>query len=168
MNIGASHTLQQFWQRLAPREQRAVRILALVLAVVVFYLALWVPLQRSISRLRAEVPRQAGELAIMRAQAALVQDLRRGSPPAAPAGGLTGLIERSSTAHGLRAAFSRIDAEGANGVRVQIDASSFNAILVWLTELQQQNAVRVESATFERHTLAGSVSARLVLRGPGA
>lgn len=167
MNIPVPANLHHFWRRLAPREQRALRVLALVLALLLCYLAIWAPLQRSLARLRTDVPRQASELAVMRAQAALVEELRRQPAPAAPVGGLSGLVERSSAAHGLRPALTRVDVEGANGVRVQVDGASFTGLLVWLAELQQQNAVRIESATFDAHTTVGSVSARLLLRGPG-
>jgi type II secretory pathway component PulM len=44
----------------------------------------------------------------------------------------------------------------------------FNALITWLASLQSQGGVRIEKATFEAQATAGTVNARLVLRGAGA
>jgi len=44
----------------------------------------------------------------------------------------------------------------------------FNALITWLAGLQNQGGVRIEKATFEAQAAAGTVNARLVLRGAGA
>jgi len=43
----------------------------------------------------------------------------------------------------------------------------FNALIGWLGNLQTQGGVRVEKASFEAQATAGTVNARLVLRGVG-
>jgi general secretion pathway protein M len=159
--------LQAKWERLAPRERRAVGILAGVMAFVLLYFLVWSPLQRSLTRLRVDVPNEQGQLLRMRQQAAQVAQIRLKAPAPQISGNLIPNIEQSATAHGLRASFTRLEPEGANGVRIQVDGASFNALIGWLSEAQKQYALRTEQATFEAHAAPGTVNARLTLRAAG-
>jgi general secretion pathway protein M len=100
----------------------------------------------------------------MREMAGQVSRLRREAPAPLVTGSLLPTIEQSAAAHGLRAAFTRLEPEGANGVRIQVEGAPFNALIGWLADTQKQYAVRTEQATIEAHAMPGTVNARLVLR----
>ena len=61
-----------------------------------------------------------------------------------------------------------MEPDGTNGARLSLDGVHFNALITWLASLQSQGGVRIEKATFEAQATAGTVNARLVLRGAGA
>lgn len=152
------------WGRLAPRERQAAGALGGVLLLALLYLLIWSPLQRSLTRLRVDVPNEQAQLLRMREQAAQVAQFRRETPAPQASGSLIPNIEQSAATHGLRAAFTRIEPEGSNGVRIQVDGAPFNALIGWLADVQKQYALRTDQAAFETHAVPGTVNARLTLR----
>jgi general secretion pathway protein M len=166
MNFAWIEPWRARWNALGARERRVLTALAGFLAVVLFYLLVWSPVQSGVAGARARLASVQGQLAQVREQAALVASVRntpRVTPPANP----VAAVEQAAERHGLRAQMKRADAEGAGRVRVQLEGASFSALTAWLAELQQAG-LRAESATFERHAAPGTVNARLLLRSQGA
>jgi general secretion pathway protein M len=156
--------LQSRWERLASRDRQIAGAVAGVMAIALLYLLVWSPLQRSLARLRLDVPNEHAQLQRMREMSEQVSRMRREAPAPLVTGSLLPTVEQSATAHGLRAAFTRLDPEGSNGVRIQVDGAPFNALIGWLADAQKQYALRAEQATIEAHAVPGSVNARLILR----
>ncbi|HLQ26188.1 MAG TPA: type II secretion system protein M [Acidiferrobacterales bacterium] len=154
------------WQSLQPRERFALTIAGVVLLIVVFYLLLWSPIQRDLASLRVTVPQDRAKLTVMRAQALQVARLRTASAQS-PSDNLLSALEQSAATRGLRQYIGRIEPEGANGARVVIEEVNFNNLLTWLVDLQGRG-IRVENAVLQRKSNPGAVSARLLLRSPGA
>ena len=152
------------WLRLAPRERRVIALGAALIVAVAVYLFVLAPFSRSLAKLRTEVPQLRTQLAVMREQAALIESLRRGGSARAQAAKLPALAEQAAGTHGLRAVITRIEPEGANGLRIAIEGAPFNAMLAWLAELQQRSGLRVETAAIESQETPGTVNARLTLR----
>jgi general secretion pathway protein M len=166
MNFAWIEPWRARWNALGARERRVLTALAGFLAVVLFYLLVWSPVQSGVAGARARLASVQGQLAQVREQAALVASVRntpRVTPPANP----VAAVEQAAERHGLRGQLKRVDAEGAGRIRVQLEAASFSALTAWLAELQQAG-LRAESATFERHAAPGTVNARLLLRSQGA
>jgi len=155
------------WLRLAPRERGIIVTGGVLVAAVAIYLFVLGPSYRSLVRLRAEVPQERAQLALMREQAAVVERLRRSPSGGAPAAQLSALAEQAAGAHGLREAITRVEKEGDNGVRIALEKASFNAMVAWLTDLHQRSGLRVETAAIESQESAGTVTARLLLRARG-
>ena len=166
MNFAWIEPWRARWNALGARERRVLTALAGFLAVVLFYLLVWSPVQSGVAGARARLASVQGQLAQVQEQAALVASVRntpRVTPPANP----VAAVEQAAERHGLRGQLKRVDAEGAGRVRVQLEGASFSALTAWLAELQQAG-LRAESATFERHAAPGTVNARLLLRSQGA
>jgi len=166
MNFAWIEPWRARWNALGARERRVLAALAGFLAVVLFYLLVWSPVQSGVAGARARLASVQGQLAQVQEQAALVASVRntpRVTPPANP----VAAVEQAAERHGLRGQLKRVDAEGAGRVRVQLEGASFSALTAWLAELQQAG-LRAESATFERHAAPGTVNARLLLRSQGA
>lgn len=158
--------LTELWNGLEARERRLLRIGAVLLALVLLYTGLLVPIQVELRRLRSAVPEARHQLAEMRAQAAAVQPLRgRQARPPAP-GTLVPIVEQSASARGLRASITRLEPDGSNGLRLAVEAIPFNGLLAWLADLQNEHALLVESVQLDAAT-AGAVSGRVNLRVSG-
>ena len=164
MSNAVVQQLRNAWGMLEPRERRLAMIGGAVLALILIYLMLLVPLNQQLTRLRNSVPEAQLQLAQMRAQAATVQPLRgRTASPPAP-GTLVSVIDQSATGHGLRKQLSRLEADGSNSAQITADAVSFNSLITWLSELREAHAIVVDNLTLDAHSVAGTVNARLRLR----
>jgi general secretion pathway protein M len=164
MNNALLTRLRDAWGALAPGERRLALAGAVLLAVLVLYLALWLPIKQDLARLRAGVPEQQAQLARMRSQAAMIQPLR-GRTGAAPAPGmLLPAVEQSATARGVKGFLTRMEADGANAVQIQAEAAPFNSLIAWLAELQENQALVVDNATLDAHSGPGLVHGRIRLR----
>lgn len=168
MKTAAIDHLRAYWQRLSPRERRLAVAAGALLLAVSLYMLLWLPLQRDLAHLRTETPKAHAQLEWMRAQAPLAKQLRQRGAARTNAAGLLPAVERSATAHGLKANIARLEPEGERGLRVALDAVPFNTLVLWLAELQKDHAIAVEEATLEAHTSPGLVNARLRLRAAAA
>jgi type II secretory pathway component PulM len=151
-----------------PQRERWMVIGAAIGLLILLYLSLWLPWQIKISKLRATVPQEKIQLAQMRVQAMEISQLRASGRVPASGGNLLANLEQSATANGIRGRITRMEPDGTNGARLSLDGVHFNALITWLASLQSQGGVRIEKATFEAQATAGTVNARLVLRGAGA
>jgi len=153
-----------WWRGLQPRERLMVGGGGAVLALFLFYLLLWAPLQRDLARLRVEAPKAAEQLTWMRSQAGRINQLRAQAPTQLKGGGLLSFVEQSATAFNIKQNIKRVEPEGSNAVRLVVDGVSFNNLVSWLGNLHKQGGVRVDNATFEGQATPGIVNARLLLR----
>jgi len=167
MNLPWIEPWRARWKALGGRERRALALLAGFLGIALFYLLVWNPVRSGVSGARARLSAVQTQLARVQEQAALVERLRR-TPRVAPPANPVAIAEQAAARHGLRERMKRIDPDGSRAVRIQIEDAPFAAVMAWLVELQQQNGLRAESASFERHANPGSVNARLLLRAQGA
>jgi general secretion pathway protein M len=151
-----------------PQRERWMIIGVAIGLVMLLYLTLWLPWQSEINKLRTTVPQEKIQLAQMRVQAMEISQLRASGRVPASGGNLLANLEQSATANGIRGRITRMEPDGANGARLSLDGVHFNALITWLASLQSQGGVRIEKATFEAQATAGTVNARLVLRGAGA
>lgn len=156
--------LREAWGKLAPRERHLVMTGGVVLGVTLLYLLLWLPVQKDLARLRVSVPEERAQLQRMRLQAASINPLRARSGTKPPAGTLLTVIEQSATARGMRGFVTRMEADGANGVQLGLDAAPFNSLIAWLADLQDSHSLLIDNASIDTHTAPGTVNAKLKLR----
>jgi general secretion pathway protein M len=163
--ISSRFSMDRF--RALPQRQRWVLVGITAIVILILYLSLWMPIQGELARLRASVPQEKSQLAQMQVQAREINQLRASGRVPVSGGNLLANLEQSATANGIRSRIVRMEPEGSNGARLSLDGIHFNALITWLTSLQNQGGVRIEKATFEAQAAAGIVNARLVLRGAG-
>lgn len=156
-----------FWRGLAARERAVLAGGGILAAVLLAYALVWAPLQKELSRLRVEVPKQRAELQWMQTQAGRLKILRSAAPAKLQRDGILSFVEQSAQAYNIRQFIKRVDPDGANSVRLAIDGVPFNGLVEWLANLQKQGGVRIENASLEPQPAAGTVNARLLLRTPG-
>ena len=154
-------------RNLTPREQ-LIYLGGAAAVLLILYLSLWLPVQSELSRFRTAVPQEKTQLAQMQVQAMEVNQLRASGRQPMAGGNLLARLEQSATVSGIRSRITRMEPDGSNVARLSLDNMDFNALIGWLGNLQAQGGVRVEKATFEAQATAGTVNARLTLRGAGA
>lgn len=154
-----------YWRGLGARERIVLGIGGALAVVLLFFMLVWWPLQSDLNRLRAEVPTEQQKVQWMQAQAGRINQLRAANPSAVPSGGLASFVEQSARTNGIRAL---IKPEGSSAVQLALDGIAFNSLLEWLTNLQKQGGVRIESANLEPTPSSGIVNARVMLRVGGS
>lgn len=167
MNFAWTEPWRARWKALDARERGVASVLAWALGAALFYLLVWSPVESGLAKARSRLASVQAQLTRVQEQAARAASVRaapRVTAPANPAAAAAQAAERQ----GLREQLKRVDAEGANAVRVQVEEAPFTALMAWLVELQQQTGLRAESATLERGASPGTVSGRLLLRAQGA
>jgi general secretion pathway protein M len=146
-----------------PRELIVLGAGGAAAAIIVVWGLVWLPVNRASARLQDTVAHKS----------ALLVDLERASAiaPAAntgarrPAGeSMVVLVDRTSRAHGLAGMLKRTQPDGTDGIAVSFQDAPFDALLSWLTALQTDYGVKVESASVNGAQGQGLVNGQVLLR----
>ncbi len=144
---------QQFWQRSSARDQRILRIAAVVLPVVVLWYGFIQPPLARIEHWQSELPR-------LRAQAATLETvLAEVEGPSATRGAITAqaLQERLDSA-GLSGTYRMENSEGG-GWQLTLDAAPAEALLNWLLDDAPRLGLQVRGAHLQRVTTQSTEAA---------
>lgn len=158
-------TIREWLASLEQRERRLVITGAVLLSLMIFYVAIWEPLAGSVEGLRATTRDQQTTLAWMKQAAVEIKKLRGNSGRTKTASGqsLLALVDRTAKSGGLGAALKRVQPDGEQKVRVWMEGASFDDVIRWLVQMETRHGVGIESSVFEVKENAGIVDARLVL-----
>jgi general secretion pathway protein M len=150
--------LAHAWNARRPGERRTLAIVA-VLVVAMLILLAWLPLERSRTRLAAELPKLRASIAALERDAGEVKRLRA-MPAATPPGGAP-LATLATNGGGLAGAEMQV----LDDKRVRLTSAdvSFAGLLEWLRNAHATHGMRVESARIEALPAAGRVRAELTL-----
>ena len=154
--------LRDWLGNLSPRERNLVYAAAALLGVLLLYLVLVLPFQTTGARLGKRVEQKATNLAWMRAKAPEIQAAAGSSPARNGGESLVVLIDRTAREAGLATALRDQSPNGEHGLRLRLESASFDTLMVWLTNLQQQYGVGIEAATVDA-AAPGLVNATLTL-----
>jgi general secretion pathway protein M len=153
--------LAQAWNERSDNERRVLMVLGAIVAVALLVGLVWLPLERTRSRLAAELPKMRASLAALQRDADEVKRLRALPAPAATTQASAPLASVTTFGGGLAGAqMSVID---DRRVRLTGEDVSFSALLEWLRNVQSTFGMRVASARLESRPAAGRVRAELVL-----
>jgi type II secretory pathway component PulM len=141
------------------REVRVVMALAAIVALLLVFAFVWLPLERARTRLQSELPTLRASLDAMRAQAAEAKRLRAMPLAANRAAPLATLA--SSPPAGCQATV--LD---PRRVRLTAADASFTTIVEWLGAAQASHGLHVDSAHLEALGPPGRVKADIVLARP--
>lgn len=159
--------VQQWFDKLAPRERWMVMAGAL-LALVALIFAVGI---RPVYRARAAAAEQLVEQ--RRLLADIEQVARRFGPQSAAAAtpvsgeSVVVLIDRSTRERGLSSYLKRNQPEGNDGVRLRMENAPFDELLLWLSDVQSGQGLAAVSASFDPSGEPGRVNANLVLSPTG-
>ena len=145
-----------------------VSLVAAVLLLAMLYGLVWSPLSSRVAHLQQSVEEQQA-LKLWMLQAAAEAKQLRG---AAGASGedhrsLMAVVDQTTKQSQLAPAVKRIQPEGQDLVRVNLEQASFDDLVLWLGTLQRTYGVNVADAAIDRQADAGRVNARLTLKKAG-
>jgi hypothetical protein len=149
-------------RNLTPQEQ-LIYLGGAAAVLLILYLSMWLPVQRELSRLRTSVPQEKTQLAQMQVQAMEVNQLRASGRLPVAGGNLRGWNNPRPPA--AFAATSRM--ERTDQWRTPIPGRRGFPPHRLARQSSEPGRVRVKKR-FRPQATAGTVNARLVLRGAGA
>ena len=156
------NSLRDWLADLSARERNLVYAAAGLLGILLLYLILVLPFQTTGASMGKRVAQKAANLAWMREQAPQIR-AAAGSAGAHKSGeSLVVLIDRTAREAGLATSLRDQSPNGENGLRLRLEAASFDTLVTWLNSLQQQHGVAIEAATVDA-AAPGLVNATLTL-----
>jgi general secretion pathway protein M len=153
--------MKQWFESLESRERMILSGGALIAAIIVFWSFVWQPIAQGTTDMQA---------AIESKQKVLVDLYRVGSVASSEGASSSGgqslfvLIDQTAQASGLGGAITRARPEGTSEINVTFQNASFDVLLAWLIQLQQNNGITVEGASINSTRERGLVSGQLALR----
>ena len=156
------NALKRWFAGLKERERRMVLGGGVGLIVLLLFGAILMPLHASLARARDKTDAQREDLAWMQQHAAEVQ-AAAGSFVSAGNDSPIVLIDRTGHEAGLADSLRGTQPSGETGVRVQLEAAPFDALVSWLSALEQRHGMAIESITIDRTARPGLVNASVSL-----
>lgn len=157
-------TWNEFWQARNPRERMILTYGGVFLMLTLLYGLAWLPISEGRKKLSATLPQLRADVAKMHTHAQEITGLQAstgvasGEPRQAAENGLKGA--------NLRDKVSAIDRVDAQRVRITLNGMPFDALLMFLGDMQSQQRLRVETLQIQA-TDAGRVKGAVTLVGPG-
>ena len=145
---------------LSPQRRAAAIGLVVVFAVVVYVFAVRY-IDRERSNLRASVATLGAQAHVLEQRALEIERLRAAPQPASSLRPLVDILESEARSAGFAQDALKLEAIGADEVRLNLGATEFAGWLRWVERLQAQR-VRVESCRIESLARPGLVSATAV------
>lgn len=156
--------LRAWYGGLQQREQRMVAIGSVVVAILILIFGILMPLQSAVSNSVARNATKREDLAWMQVNAAEVRSA--GNRVTADTGEApVVLVDRVGREAGLAGALRGTQPNGT-GVRVQLEAAPFDALVTWLATLDERYGLAIESITLDRAARPGVVNASITFTQP--
>ena len=156
--------LRAWYAGLQTREQRFVAIGGIGSAVLILMVLVLMPLQSAVSTALKRNETKREDLAWMRLNAPEIRNA--GNQLAADTGEApVVLVDRIGREFGLASSLRGTQPNGT-GVRVQMEAAPFDALITWLAALDQRYGLAIESITVDRAARPGVVNASITFTQP--
>ncbi len=139
-----------------------------VIAIALLYGLVWKPLGNRVASLRVAVVEQAALHQWMQGTAQEIQQLRgQQRPGTGERASLLSMTDRTARERGLGPAIRRVEPEGGDKVRIQLEQAPFDDMVGWLELLVARHGVRIELISIDARD-QGLVNARLTLQSPAS
>ena len=145
-----------------PQRQQQLIVGGVVLAVVLFIIAVLVPLDHSVTIAQQRLAKKRADLAWM--QGVAPELATAPAPPSDSGESLLVIIDRSARESGLAGSLTGSEPGLGGSLSVRLQKAPFDTLVAWLARLAQQNGVVVDSATIDGAGAPGLVNAAVVLR----
>lgn len=161
-------SIRHYLEGLETRERRMVLVGAAAIGLTILYLAILEPMMLYRQNLAREVSGQRELVSWLRGAADELGPQTGAGREAVPAGSLLATVDAEAKRSELGRSLKRISQDAGNSIRVRLEGSSFDSLLLWLEGLEQRYGIRPTDITVERTDAAGLVDATLTLEGPAA
>lgn len=155
------------YDHLPKRDQQALIVLLVAVALAILYFGIWRPAAGFHERAEAAQENAVNLLAWMRSNRSAIQALAQsgseGSQPSRiqDSRALMSTVTRSAGEAGL--SLNRFEPSGDSAIRVWLENVPFQKVAAWLEKLHDEFGVVVDQASFDRQDSPGMVSVRLTL-----
>lgn len=166
MNLDALLARLRSWLAgLTGRERALVYAAGGIAALGLLYLVLVLPVHTMQAKREARVAQKSADLAWMRqvAPAVAAAAATGGGETSATDESLVVLVDRTAREAGLGGALRDQSPDGEAGLRLRLEAATFDTVIEWLGRLQQSHGVTIEAANFDTTGNPGLVNANLTL-----
>ena len=157
-------TWNEFWQARNPRERMILTYGGVFLMLTLLYGLAWLQISEGRKKLSTTLPQLRADVVQMRAHAQEVTGLKANT--GAASGDARQAAESGLQGANLRDKVSAIDRVDAQRVRITLNGMPFDALLMFLGDMQSQQKLRVETLQIQA-TDAGRVKGAVTLLGPG-
>lgn len=155
------NALKQWWAEASARDQIALAVLGLALALYILFMAIMKPVANMASEQKQRVASQQAAYERVKSLAAQwihSQKSDRGNQ----AREIERIIEGSISQHSLRVA--GFDPSGRSGIRVRFDQIAYDKFLAWVHDLEMSQGVRFKDVTVAASSEEGLVSASVLIQ----
>jgi len=159
--------VRDWFENLSERERNLVYGAGALLGVALVYLVLVLPFQTYGKRMSSRVAQKTTNLAWMQASAPQAMAAAGIAQSGGSGESLVVLVDRTAREAGLGNSLRDQSPDGNNGLRLRVEGASFDVLVTWLANLQQQHGVSIEAATVDA-AAPGLVNATLSLKHAGA
>jgi type II secretory pathway component PulM len=157
--------VNQWWLERNSRERLILIGGAGAAVLIIAIMFVWLPLQRGTTELRGAVAEKTRVLADLRRAQALGTGAENTGAPIEATRSLIGLIASTGQTHEL--VFTRTAPEttgGADAIRVSFESANFEDLIAWLTTLERDYGVTVDSFSVNGARSPGLVTGQTFLR----
>ncbi len=152
---------------LQQQERMTVAGGAIVLMLMLFYVAIWDPVHTGVAQLEKNIAKQGPLLEWMKQAASEVKALRGSQSAKKITSGqsLLSLIDSTAKKGQLGNALKRVKPDGDKKVSVWLEQASFDDMIKWLENINKTYAIEVSSLVIDRKDTPGIIDSRIVLVG---
>jgi len=165
--------MMDYWNQLKPSERTIISVGGIILAVLILYLAVLEPFMLKSDEFTTKVAQQKTQIEWLKKKSLEVKQLQASSSGGKRSARKSGesllvVVDRTAKQNRLADSLKRVEPDGSERVRVWLDNASFDEVAKWLSLLQSNYQLDIESAVFDKVEAAGRVNVRLVIIEGGA
>jgi general secretion pathway protein M len=149
-------------------QQRLLVVSGAIVLAVVIVASIWLSLLKDVARLETIVAEQRKlELWMQQSakEALQLRGITTGNGGISENKSLLALVDETARQSRLGQAMKRVEPEGQDKVRIQLDGAVFDDIAQWLEKLASSYSIRVDRITIDKIDHTGFVNARVTLAG---
>lgn len=144
------------------RERRMVYAAVIAIAIFIPYQFIWTPIVDTARDRKESVEKKERDLIWMKTKGPEIQRLSSASSaPQSTGTALYGIVEQTA-----RARFGesiRVQQEGKNGIRIQLQDVSFDTMMIWMDDLQNRHQIVVKDFKIDKEKTEGRVRASILV-----
>lgn len=148
------------------RERLTVLIGGVATLLMLVYAGIVDPLLSTQARLEQRVQSDTALVSRLQSAVSEIESLRgaaRSQSGAATNESLFGTVDRTARSTALGPAVKRMQPDGKDSVRIQLEGAPFDALVSWLGALQSDYGIHVDSVSVDRADAPGTVNAQIKL-----